>query len=185
MTELTYEPLADDGVTALSAAEQALAQATTPAQSAEVEAAASAGMAYAAEKRDYELTLTAAMLYIRARRKTTALILPRTRSKGALRGTLDEFGLTKKQWRLRKAEAEVPEAVLDEYADDCILSSATPTPTGLVAFAAGPSGTPPKADFLTIRKRLLNAALKWLDTADTDERRSVTLAVIKHLELAR
>lgn len=182
-TELTYEPLAEDGVTVLAPIEQALALASTPAQSQEVEALAKAATAWASERGDYDKTVKAAQVYILARRKTTELILPHVRKGKPAPGSrlLADFNVTPGQWRRRKVELAVEMATVFRYVDECIATGAVPTATGLVAFDAGPSGAP-DPDFDTIRRRLLTGAGRWLEAAQTDEQRARAKQIIRLLD---
>lgn len=105
-----------------------------------------AAKAWAKERGDYELVVNASEVYLLARRKTTELIVPHIKpgrpwDKGNDDVTfISDFNLTKMQWQRRKAELDVPLDTVSAYIADCIEKSATPTPTGLVRYAADPEG---------------------------------------------
>jgi phage N-6-adenine-methyltransferase len=135
-------------ITPVSRAEQALARASTPQETREVEAMAAAGKAWAKEQNDYELTFKAALIYILARCKTTELIMPTIKHGGDRGGnqhgewqgngteTLADYGFNKQQWNRRKKELNAVKR-FDSYQDDCVEKRVIPTPFGLVGFASG------------------------------------------------
>lgn len=128
----------------VSSAEKALAFATTPEQSKNVESVAAAAIAWAKEQGDYELAVEAARVYILARRKTTELIEPNiyqfhgnrfVGSNEELPPTLEDFGFSKMQWLRRRRELEVSAETLNEYIDTCIEKNAIPSAGGMCALA--------------------------------------------------
>lgn len=136
-----------DEITPLSKAEQALARATTPQQSKEVEAMAAAARAWANEQENYELVIDAFRIYFLARCKTTELIAPNIRQGGDHKSenwdqsdidvTLINYGFTPKQFSRRKKEL-ARRKLLDAYIDDCIINTAYPSIKGIVQFAVMP-----------------------------------------------
>jgi len=135
----------DNAITPLTKIQQALARATTPEQSRDVEAMAAAAKAWAKEQGDYELVVEAERIYILARRKTTELIQPNIThggdhtSDGWEQGNIDvtllDYGFTKMQWERRKKELEVEPDDINSYLDDCIEKQIEPTVFGLLRYA--------------------------------------------------
>ncbi len=133
-----------NAITQLSMVQQALAQASTPAESKKVEAMAAAAKAWAKEQGDYELEVEACETYIKARRKTTGLIEPNIihgdhglqNNRGIKDDTsvLADFNLTKLQWQRRKKELEITDDELSEYIINCIEKQAEPTTFGLLHY---------------------------------------------------
>jgi hypothetical protein len=138
-------------ITQISKAEQALARATTPEQSRNVEAVASAAKAWAREQGDFETVVGAAHVYILARRKTTELIAPKIRPGQNGRETdanvsfLEDFGFTQKQWSRRLRELELEPDDIENYFAECIERGAEPTTAGLLRFAGFGSTLAPRA----------------------------------------
>lgn len=134
--------MVSDEITPLSKARQALAQATTPQASKDVEAMAAAAQAWAKEQNDFELAFEAAVVYIMARCKTTELIAPNIRPDGRPNNMdpdvhiISDYGFTHKQWQRRKAELEALQDQVDfeQYHDECIEKGVLPTPYGLRSF---------------------------------------------------
>ena len=130
-----------DALTPVSRAEQALAEATTPKETKEVEAMAAAAKAWAKEQNDFELAAEASWIYIQARCKTTELVEPTIRSseqgrpnKGNDVVTLVDYGFTKMQWNRRKQELRAYLEDIGAYQDDCIEKQVLPSPFGLVGY---------------------------------------------------
>ncbi len=107
-------------ITPVDRAEQALANASTPKETKQVEGMAQAAKAWAKEQNDYEMFVAAAHIYIMARRKTTELILPEITHGGNHIVTLNDYGFTKMQWHRRIKELEFTTTEIDSYFDECI-----------------------------------------------------------------
>ena len=133
-------------LTPISKAEQALARATTPSESKQVEALAAAAKAWAREQNDFEKVVEAARIYILARRKTTELVVPHIthgdhglQNRGINTETsvvLADYGFTKLQWHRRTKELEgITLDDIDGYIDECIEKTVEPTVFGLLRFA--------------------------------------------------
>lgn len=133
-------------ITPISKLEQELAQASTPKESKRVEEKAAAEKAHAKEQGDFEKVFHYALVYIRARCKTTELIKPTIRQGGDGSNQygskpndtvrLADYGFTEMQWNRRSKELKAF-SQFDEYQDDCVEKSVTPTPFGLVGYFGG------------------------------------------------
>jgi hypothetical protein len=112
-----------------------LMQATTPAQTREVEKVSRAAIAYAEEQSDYDLYMQAWQVYLSARRKTTALVkydLERN-----IDVTAEGFGFTKMQWSRRLKELSVPQEKIDEYFDKLVSNGWQPSIAGMLRDSEG------------------------------------------------
>ena len=118
-----YVPSSQTGVIEINQAQRALQVATIPAQTKAVESFAAAAQAWAKEQGDYELFVSAAHIYILARRKTTELIAPEIQHGGDRKGeeyqgngivTLMDYGFTKMQWSRRVKELSITQSEIDD-----------------------------------------------------------------------
>ena len=131
----------ESGLTPVSKAERALARASTPEETREVEAMAAAAKAWAYEQNNYELAFEASVIYVTARCKTTELIMPTIRSQEMGRPNkyddnvilIGDYGFSQKQWNRRKKELEA-RGKFGFYQDDCVVKRDLPTPYGLVGY---------------------------------------------------
>jgi hypothetical protein len=127
-------------LTPITQAEQALANASTPRESKQVEVIAATAKAWAKEQGDFENVIEAARIYILARRKTTELIEPNIKRGRPINGDddvtiLEDYGFTKKQWERRRKEVEnITVDDIESYIDDCIEKHSEPTSYGLIRY---------------------------------------------------
>ena len=161
-------------ITPVSKIEQQLEVAGTPKESFQVEAQAKAGVAYHQEQRDFEQAFPYALVYIKAKCKTTELIAPDIRTQEMGRPNkydstvvlIDDFGLTNKQWERRKKLLAAIDNI-DAYQDDCIQKWMIPTGHGLVGFGSKVHISDDSYEWYT-PIRYIEAARKVLGNIDLD-----------------
>lgn len=130
----------------LTAAERALAEATTPEEARTLEAFGQGAIAYARnaawtdEQERFENIIKAWNFYIDARRKHTELIKPEIRTQEMGRPDkynndvtlISDYGFTNMQWSRRTKELDISKTDIDSYIDECIEKTMEPTIAGLL-----------------------------------------------------
>lgn len=131
-------------ITPLSQAQKALAMASTPQESKQVEAMSKAAISWAKEMNDFGLLIEAFRVYLLSRRKTTELIEPQIGKGGNYSKLgniemtqLSDFSLTKQQMYLRRKELSVDINKISEYLDRCKRLKEEPTIKGMLLFWMG------------------------------------------------
>jgi uncharacterized C2H2 Zn-finger protein len=120
-----------------------LTQTLSPKKAKKIESMGAVARAWAKENDDYVAYVNATYLFIKARRKFTALVMPYIQHGGHnskqrdMLATLADFNLDRYEWHRRVRESEVPDEVIEKYFFDVTENKWNPSVAGLMNFFRG------------------------------------------------